>query len=116
MLDQRKDQQRVHRLHSVLVACRPGSNLQVVVGPAGSTFAVVVARTVLQEARIGPGAVRSLGRLVGRGSASRSSRCCWAGPAGMAACRPGCRGQRHGGLGVGTGGTAAVRPIVTSVG
>ena len=110
MLDRHRDQQTGHRFHSLLVSYRPGSSLLAAAGPAGSTSAAVAVRTV-QEARTGPGVARSRG-LAGRDWASRSSRCCWAGLAGMAACRPGCMGRHLGGPEAATGGIAAVRPVV----
>jgi len=82
-------------------------------GLAGSTSAAEVARTVLQEGRTGLVVARSRD-LVGMGWVSRSNRC-WAGPAGMAACRPGCMGRHLGERAAATEGTAAVRPVSMSV-
>jgi hypothetical protein len=106
MPDLRKDLRKVHRRHLLPVSYHPGSTHPAAAGLVGSTSAVAAARTVLQEAR-------SQDRPAGRGWAScRSSRCCWAGPAGMAARRLGCRGQHRGGWVAVTEGIAAVRPGV----
>lgn len=94
-------------------AYRPDSSLRAAEGPAGNTSAAEVARTVLQEGRTGLVVAHSRG-LVGMGWASRSSHC-WAGPAGMAACRPGCRDRHLGERVAATEGTAAVRPLSKSV-
>lgn len=108
MLDQRRDQRTDRRFRSLLVSCHPGSSLQAAAGPVGSTSAVAAVRTVLQGVRTGLGVARSQG-LAGMGWASRSSRCCWADPAGMAAYSAG-MDQHLGVLVAATEGTAAVRP------
>ncbi|KAJ8114495.1 hypothetical protein OPT61_g3636 [Boeremia exigua] len=113
MLDPRRDLRTGHRLRLPAAACRPGSNLLGAAGPAGNTSAVVAVHTVLREDHTGPEAVHTQD-LAGTDWASRSSRCCWAGPAGMAA-YPAGKGQHPGGLVAATGGTAAVRPALQSV-
>jgi hypothetical protein len=107
-LDQRRDQQTGRRLRYLDSSCRPGSSLPAAEGPAGSTSVAAAARIVPQEDRTGPVVARSRD-LAGMGWANHSNRC-RAGPAGMAACRPGCMDRHLDGLVAATEGTAAVRP------
>lgn len=95
-LDQRRDQQTGHRLRLPVASCRPGSSLPAVAGPAGSTSAAAAVRIVPQGYHIGPVAARSRGPA-GMGWASRSSRCCWADPAGTAVRRLGYMDRHLGG-------------------
>lgn len=113
MLDQRRDLRTSHHQRLLLVSCRPDSSLRAAEDPAGSTSAAVAARTVLREGHTGLVAAHSQD-LAGMGWASRSSRCCWADPAGTAAC-PGCMGQHRGELAAATGDIAEAHPALQLV-
>lgn len=111
MLNQHKDPRRDRRFHFLVVSYHPGSTLLAAADPAGSTSVVVAVHTVPQEDHTGPEEARSQGLADRDWVSCHNSHCCWAGPAGMAACHPDCRDQHRGGWVVATEGIAAVRPI-----